>query len=307
MFTSVSFLGRWLSWWKCYLRRHCRRRLSRTCSSSRSRASNRRDWNPASRCLSDTWKVKNIDVNKKRKIAWQVQKHCVTQWHTRCSYTKVLLVKLTQSFLLLSVPDVDETVRTTRRERVVLIVKCYGVYLCTHTHTQSNKQWVKIHRFINFYQQAVNYSGRLIEPDRFFRRRFLSLGGIWMRTSSFVPRDLGLNTRPPLDLEKKARRVSRRHHRQKEARKFLFLSKISLKKTFNRTEHVSKFVGETSNAARLIFEARFTPLLNVTHVSQIPDEHFAIGRAHNKTLSTQRHRVNLTQKEADYLYAVAHF
>lgn len=56
------------------------------------------------------------------------------------------------------------------------------------------------------------------------------------------------------------------------------------------------FVGESSYAARLVFEAGLSPLLHVSHVPQVPDEHAPARRPHDQPVSGHRQRVDLKHR-----------
>ncbi len=56
------------------------------------------------------------------------------------------------------------------------------------------------------------------------------------------------------------------------------------------------FVGESSYAARLVFEAGLSPLLHVSHVPQVPDEHAPARGPHDQPVSGHRQRVDLKHR-----------
>lgn len=58
------------------------------------------------------------------------------------------------------------------------------------------------------------------------------------------------------------------------------------------------FVGESSYAARLIFQAGLASLLHVSHVPQIPHEHTAARRSHDQPISGHGQRVDLKHSQA---------
>lgn len=60
------------------------------------------------------------------------------------------------------------------------------------------------------------------------------------------------------------------------------------------------FVWKCSDTAGLVFQARFPPLLNVTHVAQIPHQHPATCSAHNQPVSRHRQRVHLPKRSTSF-------
>lgn len=62
--------------------------------------------------------------------------------------------------------------------------------------------------------------------------------------------------------------------------------------TLNRAHHIALLVGEYANRSRLILERRFPSHQDLLHVSQIPDEHFSLGRRHHDLLVDHTHRVD---------------
>lgn len=63
--------------------------------------------------------------------------------------------------------------------------------------------------------------------------------------------------------------------------------------TLNGAEYVSLFVGEASDTACLVLETGLPPLLDVSHVPQVPDQDPPPGSPHHQPVPTHRHRVHL--------------
>nr|CAD7442726.1 unnamed protein product [Timema bartmani] len=61
--------------------------------------------------------------------------------------------------------------------------------------------------------------------------------------------------------------------------------------TCSDRQSTNLLIWEAANAPGLVLETRFTSLVNIAHVAQVPHVHLAVGRSHDKLFPTQAHGV----------------